>query len=163
MKTFSLLPIAMVTAFLVGILATGCNQRHADEHDHSHHADSEASDHHHDDGRPLELNDGEKWIADDHTLTVVEDMKSEVSGFDSAGEKDYRVLAESLTRKLNLLIAGCTMTGEAHDQLHKWLVPLMENVKQLTVAETEADASQQVNDIDNALDVFGHYFEGKEK
>ncbi len=133
------------------MLVTSCNSRQADDHEHSHHADSEESAHHHDDGEPIELNNGEKWGADEHTLSVVEDMKSEVSGLAGVGEKNHGVLAESLTRQLNVLIAGCTMTGEAHDQLHKWLVPFMDNVKQLAVAETESEAGREVAEIEEGL------------
>jgi hypothetical protein len=158
-QTSTLLRMSMI-ALLLGVLVTSCSHRHGDEHDH-HAIGSEASHHHHDDGGPVELNNGEKWEADEHTLSVVEDMKSELSNFAKAGEEDYLVLADSLTHQLNVLIAGCTMEGAAHDELHKWLIPFTENVKHLAVAQGASDARRDIKEIEKSLDAFDYFFERK--
>lgn len=149
--------LARATLLLIlplSLLAVGCNHVHDKNHDH-HAAESEDKHHHGDHTGMLSLNNGEKWIADDHTHSLVTEMKSELSDFDQSTEKDYKVLSDSLTHQLNVLIAGCTMKGPAHDELHKWLVPVTENVKALSVTKEEAT----VNELKTSLESFDKYFQ----
>lgn len=148
--------LAGVSVLLIvplSLLAVGCN--HASDKNHDHHAVASEDAHHHGDHTgALSLNNGEKWIADEHTHTLVGQMKSELADFDKATEKDYKVLSDSLTNQLNVLIVGCTMEGPAHDELHKWLVPVTENVKALSVTKEEAT----VNELKTSLESFDEYF-----
>ena len=84
-------------------------------------------------------------------------MKTEVSDFE-VGKDDHKVLADSLTNQLNVLIAGCTMKGPAHDELHKWLVPYTEHVKDLSSTQDAGGASGIVGKIEESLNSFGEYF-----
>ncbi|MDQ2657275.1 MAG: hypothetical protein M3Y60_07625 [Bacteroidota bacterium] len=150
-KTF--VASGMLLLLSLGLLVASCGKQGGD---HDDHAIESGDAHHHDaDAGPVQLNNGEKWGADEHTVSVVADMKSELSDFEKVGQEDYDVLADSLTRQLSILVAGCTMTGPAHDELHKWLVPLTENVKNLRLAQ---DASN-VTEIEKNLDAFDHFFE----
>lgn len=145
-----LLPLAFFIA--------GCGHSH-DEKAHDHH-DAQAEEAHHDHGataEAIQLNNGEKWEADEHTRSVAERMKTEVSNFE-VGKDDHKVLADSLTNQLNVLVAGCTMKGPAHDELHKWLVPYTENVKDLSSTQDAGEASEIVGKIEESLNSFGEYF-----
>lgn len=150
----SLLPLTMLVA--------GCGQRHVDEHNH-HVVDAETSHHHEEDGESVGLNNGEKWEADEHTLSVVKDMRAELSDFAKVGEENSHVLADSLTHQLSALVAGCTMKGPAHDELHKWLVPLTESVRYLAAAQEPSGARGEVIEIRKSLNAFDDFFEGKAK
>lgn len=143
-----------VFVFLLAFLALGCGHS---EKGHNH--DGHDAHHHHPTGDvgDLQLNDGLKWEADAHTNALVAEMKSSVSTFDNSD--DYKVLADTLTSQLNRLIAGCTMDGPAHDELHKWLVPLIDNIKELSASEDDAHASVVVHEIDEVLDIYGDYFQ----
>lgn len=107
----------------------------------------------------LSLNNGEKWVADAHTHSVVLEMQRSLSEYENSGSQDYQILSDSLTSQLNRLIAGCTMEGPAHDQLHKWLVPLTESVKHLSSSESASSASKNAHGIAASLKSFDQFFE----
>jgi len=157
----TLVKSGMIALLSLGVLFAGCGHGHGDEHDHDA-VESEASHHHEGEGGAVGLNNGAKWEADQHTLVMVGDMKSALSDFEKAGEKNYHVLADSLTRQLSILVAGCTMKGPAHDELHKWLIPFTENVKNLASAHEASVARGEVDAIEKRLNEFDNFFEGKE-
>ena len=157
---FSFIRKGMLVLLPLAGLAAGCGHNHGDNHDHQ--AVETAGSHHHEgDAGPLELNGSEKWEADEHTLSVVEDMKSELSDFAKSGNEDYRVLADSLALHVNSLIAGCTMEGKAHDELHKWLVPVTENIKELKTANESSSDRVKVDKMKETLWAFDDFFERK--
>lgn len=158
----TLVKAAMLALLPLTLLVAGCGKRYADEHNH-HVVEAEASHHHEDDGESVGLNNGEKWEADEHTLSVVEDMRAELSDFAKVGEENSHVLADSLTRQLSVLVAGCTMKGPAHDELHKWLVPLTESIKDLAASQEPSGARGEVLEIRKSLNAFDDFFEGKAK
>ena len=43
--------------------------------------------------------------------------------------ENFEKLSENLNKNVDLLTANCTMKGQAHDELHKWLVPYIALVK----------------------------------
>ncbi len=142
----------------LGVLA-GCSRQQGDRA----HDDIHAEEVHQPEGPggALVLNNGEKWEADAHTLLVVQEMKSEVSDFEGAKRKDYAVLADSLTSQLNRLVAGCTMEGPAHDELHKWLIPLSDDVKDLK-SSANVSVTHKVIEIKESLGLFNDFFRTKQ-
>jgi hypothetical protein len=68
---------------------------------------------------------------------------------------------DNIWGQLDTLVAGCTMTGPAHDQLHTWLIPLMGSVKNLAAADGVSDARMEVSEITKTLHAFDDFFEGK--
>lgn len=157
-KRSTLVRAGILMLLPLSLLTMRCNQ--VSEKNHGHHG-MEAEDAHDHEGHTgaLSLNNGEKWVADDHTFSVVERMKSGVLEFDRASEKDYSVLSDSLTNQLNVLIAGCTMKGPAHDELHKWLVPVTENVKALSATDDAGRNASTVKVIKASLDSFDVFFQ----
>lgn len=156
----TLVKAGAIALMALGVIAASCDHRHGDEHDHQA-MESEASHHHDGDGGSLQLNDGEKWEADEHTFSLVKEMKSELSAYEKSGKDEYHVLADTLTRQLNTLVVGCTMTGPAHDELHKWLVPVTENIKGLGGAQVASDARGEIMELEKSLAAFDEFFERK--
>jgi hypothetical protein len=152
-KTESMLVVLVTLLPLVA----GCGRQPADTASHD-------AVHAHDEGGPsreplvLRLNNGEKWHADRHTMFMVQQMEAELSDFERTGAKDYQVLADSLAGQLNRLVAGCTMEGPAHDELHKWLAPLLEDAKSLA-SPNEASQAASVSAIRHSLVMFHQFFE----
>ena len=143
-------PVSIILVAMVGtLISCGTHDQH-DGHDHHAHA-HEVGD--------LTLNHGEKWEADDHTRAVVSEMQQTVSTYEKSEGQDYQVISDSLTSQLNRLIVGCTMKGPAHDELHKWLVPLTESIKDLSGSENASSASKSVGEIAATLALFDQYFE----
>ena len=99
----------------------------------------------------LALNGDAKWTMDDHTRTMFTAMTARVSADTDAGVD----LGKLLQADVQSLIAGCTMHGEAHDELHKYLMTLLPAVNSL--AETgNQEAAQTVQDH---LELYPRYFE----
>jgi hypothetical protein len=106
----------------------------------------------------LVLNDGKKWVVDDAMLTHIRNMEQDIAAFSGNQVADYHALAGSLQDNLNALTAGCTMTGLAHDELHKWLLPHMELVKNLSKADSPKNAEKYLGDIKRSMETFNQYF-----
>ena len=118
------------------------------------------NEHHHDhENEAIELNNGEKWTVDANMLTHIRTMENDVISFAKVEQKDYKVLSEKLQASIDLLTSNCTMTGQAHDELHKWLLPYMDLVEELSEAINEAEALQQFENIQTSFTTFNQYFQ----
>ena len=114
---------------------------------------------HHDEEETIELNNGEKWTVDSNMMVHIRNMESDVASFATAGQKDYKALSEKLQANVELLTSNCTMKGKAHDELHKWLLPYIDVVDQLSEAKDEMDAEARYQKIQTSFSVFNQYFQ----
>ena len=103
---------------------TSCTRNHATQ-DHSHSSDSKSR---------IELNGNERWEVNEEMMVHIDGIKVKIQQFDRANNRDYDDLGEALQKGINALTSSCTMTGRAHDELHKWLLPFIDHVNQLTEA-----------------------------
>lgn len=116
--------------------------------------------HQHDDkNEAIELNDGEKWKVDENMIIHIRNMENDVIAFATTEQKDYKSLSEKLQTNIDLLTSNCTMNGKAHDELHKWLLPYIEMVKELSEAKNEIEASKHFEDIQISFTTFNQYFQ----
>jgi hypothetical protein len=116
--------------------------------------------HHHDEeNETIELNKGEKWKVDANMLAHIRTMETEVNTFAKSEQKDYKSLSEKLQSSLDLLTSNCTMEGKAHDELHKWLLPYIDMVGELSEAKNQSDAAQQFEHIQTSFRTFNQYFQ----
>lgn len=121
---------------------------------------AEHNDHHHDDeNEAIELNNGEKWQVDDNMITHIRNMENDVVSFTQVEQKDYKSLSEKLQSNIDLLTSNCSMKGKAHDELHKWLLPYIDLVKQLSAAKNETEATKQFENIQISFKTFNQYFQ----
>ena len=114
---------------------------------------------HNDEMQTIELNNGEKWKVDDNMITHIRNMENDVVSFAKVEQKDYKSLSEKLQSNIDLLTSNCTMKGKAHDELHKWLLPYIDLVKELSEAKDETEASKQFENIQNSFITFNQYFQ----
>lgn len=152
----------IVALFSVGLLMASCDSKGHDEHsEQDDHTEMESHEgHDHDEAsKELGLNDGQKWKINPEMMVHLDDMKSQVSTFDAASKKDYAALGESLSANINLLTSSCTMTGESHDELHKWLHPYIELVGELSEAKDDASAKVVFGKIQKSIATFNQFFE----
>ena len=118
------------------------------------------NDHHHDDeSEAIELNNGEKWQVNANMITHIRNMENDVVSYAKVEQKDYKSLSEKLQASIDLLTSNCTMTGQAHDELHKWLLPYMDLVEELSEAEDKIEAEKQFQEIQTSITTFNHYFQ----
>lgn len=69
------------------------------------------------------LDNGQRWKANPETTTGIANMAVTLRTFDAAtGNAD--TLKGELLREFNLIFQRCTMQGEAHNQLHNYLIPM---------------------------------------
>jgi hypothetical protein len=117
-------------------------------------------DHHHDDeSEAIELNNGEKWKVDANMITHIRNMENDVISFANVEQKDYKSLSAKLQSNVDLLTSNCTMKGKAHDELHKWLLPYIDLVKELSEAKDETEAEKQFQSIQTSFTTFNQYFQ----
>lgn len=107
----------------------------------------------------IELNNGKKWKVDANMLVHIRNMENDVISFDKVEQKDYKSLGEKLQSNIDLLTSNCTMKGKAHDELHKWLLPYIDLVKELSEAKNETEAEKQFQNIQTSFTTFNQYFQ----
>ena len=111
--------------------------------------------HQHSIDQNIELNNGEKWKVDSNMLLHIRNMEKDVVVFESNNVKDYKLLATKLNQNIDLLTSNCTMKGQAHNELHKWLVPFIELVKNFS----GEDSTEQFKEIQHSFKIFNQYFQ----
>lgn len=115
--------------------------------------------HHHDEQEAIVLNNGEKWKVVPGMLTYIRNIEQAVSSFEGSQIEDYTVLAKTIDSNLIDLTSSCTMEGQAHDELHKWLVPFIELSEQFDIATTLTEQEKIYADFKAAFVEFNNYFE----
>ncbi len=107
----------------------------------------------------LELNEAKKWEVVGNMLSHIRLMSKNVSDFQSDEDRNYALLAENLHTNVDSLISNCTMTGKAHKELHKWLMPHIQFIDDLAAAPNDVKAKAAIKSIQNSLKNFNQYFE----
>ncbi len=102
------------------------------------------------------LNDGEKWKVDDNMLAIIRLMEQDIVAYNDSSS--FTILNENLNHNLDSLTSNCTMTGVAHDELHKWLLPYIDQLKDLSEANTQEDQAKKVELLRLSFEHFNTYF-----
>ncbi len=111
--------------------------------------------HQHSESETIQLNNGEKWKVDDNMMLHIRNMEKDVVHFDQEKSTNYSLLAEKLKTNIDILTSNCTMKGQAHDELHKWLVPYIELVDSFS----KEKSANQFTEIQNSFKTFNQYFQ----
>lgn len=106
----------------------------------------------------IELNNGEKWKAPASMVAYVDKMQRDLDSASTIEQRDYTALTTQLDADVNQLIGNCTMTGKSHDELHKWLLPYMEVVKDISSAN-QKQANEAFEKARISVKDFYQYFE----
>ena len=107
----------------------------------------------------IQLNQGQKWKVDAEMLSIIRTMENDVASFKGSELAEYNSLSEKLKNNIDLLTSNCTMKGQAHDELHKWLLPYIDSVKELSEAKDETTASAQLLKVKKSFAQFNEYFQ----
>lgn len=111
--------------------------------------------HEHSADESIQFNDGKKWKVDDNMLVHIRDMENEIASFEKEKPENYQTLAVDLKKNLDLLTSNCTMKGQAHDELHKWLLPFIDLIDEFS----KDKSAEQFAEIQHAFTTFNTYFE----
>ncbi len=106
----------------------------------------------------LILNEGKKWKVNAEMLPHTLRMEVRLKTFDQTKEKDFKDFGEKSQQDLDLLIASCTMKGESHNELHKWLIPHIQLVKDIAVVENNEEGSHLCKEMQHSFNTFNEYF-----
>ena len=150
-----------ITAVALALFTFGCNQQHADE------GQAESADHgtvSHDDGGHDEpeagaaipavtLEDGKRWEANPETTSGIANMVALVDK-QIASPSDAKVVKAGLEEEFGLIFERCTMTGEAHEQLHNYLIPIHQRLSGF-----DATDATQLAEMKSYLATYGNYFQ----
>lgn len=127
---------------LAAMLVAGCNSHH-----------------HSEEGAKVTLNNGERWEANSETTQGVARMQEILSRYEGQ-EPDApacRKAATELQEALNNIFKQCTMKGDAHEQLHNFLIPISKLVKQLE-AENLNECKDAMHTLRTHLGSYATYF-----
>jgi hypothetical protein len=107
----------------------------------------------------LKLNNGNLWEANAETTEGINAMLQLMENFkDVENPEAYATLKENLESEFKTIIKECTMTGEAHDQLHVFIVPMKDLFNGLTASDIE-NSKTHFNKLNAHLKTYKNYFE----
>lgn len=140
--------VALVTFFIASFSLAANNLDH--KH-HTHKAKAAIEN--------LKLNHGHKWAVDSHTKKMAVEMKNSFFSASHADLSSLKKLGETLLTQKDKLIAGCTMTGKAHDQLHVFLQSHIPAIIALKDADNYQAARSQAIKLKGQFALFEQFFE----
>jgi len=108
---------------------------------------------------PIPLNNGVKWQINEEMMPHLAASEKALQTYVASNETDFATLAKTLEENDAKLIKSCTMKGESHEQLHKWLHPHLELVKELSETTDASKAKAIVEKLEASFKKFHQYFQ----
>jgi hypothetical protein len=106
----------------------------------------------------VQLNKGAKWEANPETTKGIAVMQGLLGEFTPEPTvEDFRILHKKLATQFQSILQKCTMTGEAHNQLHNYLLPLKGQIDKLG-SESLPDCLKVMPELKAYLMKYSHYF-----
>lgn len=116
--------------------------------------------HNTEDAKGPKLNAGQKWNANPETTAGVQAMLKIVEEAETGPSPlDSKAVKAALTTELEKIFKKCTMTGPGHDNLHQYLVPLMDSIDKLGKQDSTDETVKLVSEIKRQLSAYEEYFE----
>ena len=125
-------------------------EKHKDEHTQS---EKTSANH----GTPdlVQLDNGNKWIANMETTEGIENMRKMIEAEQAAPVSSVAALKENLLLQFTDILNQCTMKGKSHEQLHNYLLPLRAQIDNLD----EGNQKEELEKIKLYLSTYVKYFE----
>lgn len=102
---------------------------------------------------------GGKWRIQEDMRAELSRIERDLRAFDEAGNPDPAAFAEALAGGLARFVALCQMEGSAHDELHKWLIPLLGHSEALSSASAPGEREAILREVRSSLERFHEFFE----
>ena len=107
----------------------------------------------------MSLNNGERWAANFETTSGVHKMSAKMEEFTEKGDLEaYTALVKMLKADYSMIFKKCTMTGDAHNQLHTFLIPIGGYFKQMSKDDL-SECQTGFEKLQNHLLTYDTYFE----
>lgn len=154
--------LKIISALTVILLSFGCgsNNQSARKDDsasdtvHHNQFESIASEEQEVAGK-LVLNNGNKWQANKESTEGIQKMLTLVNVYLSKGNLNSKALSGNLEKEFTAILQKCTMKGEAHIQLHNYLLPLKNKIDKLKGNSN----LKSVKEIEAYLNDYKNYFQ----
>lgn len=117
--------------YFTALLALAACHKHSDKH-------AEAAEAKHSTEQAVLLNNGNRWEANPETTNGINTMVDRIRAFQEQGSTDYVTLQNELNEEFKTIFQKCTMKGEAHNQLHNYLMPLKKELDKLSADNIES-------------------------
>lgn len=125
-------------------------EQNSTAHNHKDHTDHLAA---------MTLNNGQKWDANVETTEAIARMRTLVETSPEQGSADdYHSLQIKLENEFKTIFEKCTMTGEAHNQLHNYLVPIKEMMEKFD-SNSEEELREVKENLKHHLKEYTSYFQ----
>lgn len=150
--------IFLISTIAIALIACK-NENHHENHDEHEHHDETATheeDHHNHESEAIMLNDGEKWKVVENMSGYIRNMEKAVNEFKG---DNYPALAKTIDENIRALTENCTMEGQAHDELHKWLLPFIELSEEFDVATEKENQEKIYQEFKKMFVEYNTYFE----
>jgi hypothetical protein len=151
-----LLPISLLAISFTIFSCSGTTKKEAEKQ-----TESVSQEGHHEKGekKTIKLNDGKKWLVNDEMKPYIQEAQNILKEYEESNSQDYRELSAKLKEANSGLINSCTMDGESHDQLHKWLHPHMQLVDKLEKAQNPEEANKIISKLKRSFETYEQYFQ----
>ncbi|HEY9168725.1 MAG TPA: hypothetical protein VIN72_04500 [Lutibacter sp.] len=131
----------------------------ADEHQKETPANKQTDEHELEGDEVLQLNNGNLWEANLETTEGINKMKLLIKSFSERDNMEaYTNLKHNLEKEFGTIITKCTMTGEAHNQLHIYLVPMKDLFEGMGAPDLNS-RKESLDKINQHLEEYAKYFE----
>jgi len=112
----------------------------------------------HDSNEELTLNNGKRWEANLETTDGVKKLQMQLKGFsEKESVEAYVTLTKELEETFAEIFAKCTMKGEAHNQLHNFLKPMLDLFDGMKSSDLE-NCKSSYDILNKHLTLYKEYF-----
>lgn len=109
-------------------------------------------------GIDVKLNNGSKWEANVETTQGIGYMLGSVNDMPAHSTlEDFRSLHKTMNVRFQSILQQCTMSGEAHNQLHNYLMPLKEKIDLLDSADLDT-CKKMLPELKEYIMKYSHFF-----
>lgn len=105
-------------------------------------------------GPLVTLDNGKRWKANPETTQGIQSMRMLVERYPQSGMTKAQ-LKDSLEAEFQTIFEKCTMTGEGHNQLHNYLIPL----HKMLGGMSDKISDGEIMSMHAHLQTYGEYFE----
>ncbi|OFY91657.1 MAG: hypothetical protein A3K10_10970 [Bacteroidetes bacterium RIFCSPLOWO2_12_FULL_31_6] len=154
--------IKIIFPFAFGIFLLGCSNTINNEEVIKQDTVVTENMHQHDEVEAIVLDNGKKWVVVPEMMAFIKNIESAVVDFsknENPSLEEYQILSKGIAKNLEELTSNCTMTGQAHDELHKWLVPFLDLSAEFSETTNVKDAEIAYKKIEESFKEFVVYFE----
>jgi hypothetical protein len=106
----------------------------------------------------ISLDKETKWKANIETTQGINAMLNLIEEYNLLTIEDYHQLANKLNNEKNIIIKECSMKGPSHDNLHIFLLPLIEKIDYLLTTTSIEEGSKITASIKDNLNFYQNYF-----